>query len=174
MPIVAFNHSSDGLEPQQRRREHFIANVNLDDERRWVPYAPGIWFQPCWFNLTSGGFSVVLKALPGAMLGTHYHVGTVHGYTLRGHWRYLEHDWIARPGTYIYEPAGESHTLVITEDSPEPAVVFFIVEGGLIYTDKSVDGGFQAYEDGFSALELSRKHYREAGLDVGELDAMIR
>jgi hypothetical protein len=27
-----------------------------------------------------------------------------------------------------------------------------------------VDGGFAAYEDGFTALELARKHYREAGL----------
>jgi len=36
---------------------------------------------------------------------------------MRGHWRYLEHDWIAKPGTFIYEPAGEAHTLVITEDT---------------------------------------------------------
>ena len=42
---------------------------------------------------------------------------------MRGHWRYLEHDWVAKPGTFIYEPAGEAHTLVITEDSPEPAVI---------------------------------------------------
>ena len=52
---------------------------------------------------------------------------------MRGHWRYLEHDWVAKPGTFIYEPAGEAHTLVITEDSPEPAVIMFVVEGGLIY-----------------------------------------
>src|SRR5262249_36936841 len=57
--------------------------------------------------------SVCLKGLPGAMVGTHYHVGTVHDYTMRSHWLYLEHDWIARPGTYMYEPAGEVHTLVI-------------------------------------------------------------
>jgi len=83
------------------------------------------------------------------MLGT-LHVGTVHGYTMRGQ-RYLEYDWV--PGTFIYEPAGEAHTLVITEDPPEPHI---IVEGGLIYLNKSVDGGFAAaYEDGFTALELT-------------------
>src|SRR5437773_12415904 len=119
MPITAFNSFTDGLDPNRRSREHFITNVNLEDERLWVPYANGVWFQPCCFNVTSGGFSVVLKGLPGSMVGTHYHVGTVHGYTMRGYWRYLEHDWIAKPGTYIYEPAGEAHTLVITEDSPE-------------------------------------------------------
>ena len=120
MPITAFSSFTDGLDPNRRSREHFITNINLEDERLWVPYANGVWFQPCSFNVTSGGFSVVLKGLPGSMVGTHYHVGTVHGYTMRGHWRYLEHDWIAKPGTYIYEPAGEAHTLVITEDSPEP------------------------------------------------------
>ena len=174
MPITAFNSFTDGLDANRRNREHFIANVNLDDDRRWVPYAPGVWLQPCCFNVTTGGFSVLLKALPGAKLGIHYHVGTVHGYTMRGHWRYLEHDWIAKPGTFIYEPAGEAHTLVVTDDSPDPALVLFIVEGGLIYLDKPVDGAFAAYEDGFTLLDLCRKYYREAGLDVRELDALIR
>ena len=174
MPIIAFNSFGDGLEPNQRSRQHFITNTNLDDNRLWVPYASGVWFQPCCFNVTSGGFSLVLKGLPGSMVGTHYHVGMVHGYTMRGYWRYLEHDWIAKPGTYIYEPAGEAHTLVITEDSPEPMTAFFVVEGGLIYLDKPENGGFAAYEDGFTLLELTRKHYRETGLDARDLDQLVR
>src|SRR6058998_517631 len=174
MAITTFSNADDGLDSKQRRRGHFIANINVDDNRHWVPYAEGVWIQPCCFNVTSGGFSVVLKGLPGAKLGTHYHVGTVHGYTMRGHWRYLEHDWIAKPGTYIFEPAGEAHTLVITEDSPEPMVAVFVVEGGLIYLDKARDGSFAAYEDGFTLLELTRKHYRETGLDVRQLDALVR
>jgi 2,4'-dihydroxyacetophenone dioxygenase len=36
-------------------------------------------------------------------------VGTVHGYALRGQWRYQEHDWVAKRGTFIFEPAGEDH-----------------------------------------------------------------
>jgi hypothetical protein len=65
MPITAFNSFTDGLDPSRRSREHFIANIDVDDARRWVPYADGVWFQPCHFNVTSGGFSVVLKGLPG-------------------------------------------------------------------------------------------------------------
>ena len=174
MPITAFNSFTDGLHANQRDRGHFIAGTDVNDDRRWVPYADGVWIQPCHFNVTSGGMSVILKGLPGAVLGTHYHVGTVRGYTVQGHWRYLEHDWIAKPGTFIYEPAGEAHTLVILEDSPEPAIILFMVEGGLVYLDKPVDGGFAAYEDGFTALELCRKHYREAGLDVNQLDLLVR
>jgi hypothetical protein len=174
MPITAFNSLTDGLDPSRRNREHFLTHTNLDDDGPWVPYADGVWIQPCCFNVTSGGFSVVLKGLPGAKLGVHYHVGTVRGFTLRGHWRYLEHDWIAKPGTFIYEPAGEAHTLVVTDDSPEPAVIFFCVEGGLIYLDKAVGGGFGAYEDGFTALEFCRAHYGKAGLDQRQLDLLIR
>jgi 2,4'-dihydroxyacetophenone dioxygenase len=174
MPIEAFNSVTDGLESRARSRGHFIANTDIDDEQLWVPYADGVWIQPCCFNVTSGGFSVLLKGLPGAQLGVHYHVGTVRGYTLRGHWRYLEHDWVAKPGTFIYEPAGEAHTLVVTDDSPEPALIMFMVEGGLIYLDNPVDGEFAAYEDGFSALELCRSYYRDAGLNVKQLDALIR
>jgi 2,4'-dihydroxyacetophenone dioxygenase len=174
MPTTAFNSFTDGLDPGRRSREHFVTSIDITDDRLWVPYADGVWLQPCHFNVTSGGFSVVLRGLPGAMLGTHYHVGIVRGYTMRGYWRYLEHDWVAKPGTFIYEPAGESHTLVITEDSPEPALIMFVVEGGLIYLDKPANGGVAAYEDGFTLLELTRKYYREAGLDARQLDLLIR
>lgn len=174
MPIATFSSFTDGLDRDQRSRDHFITNINLEDDRLWVPYADGVWFQPCHFNVTTGGFSVMLKGLPGSRIGTHYHVGTVHGYTLRGHWRYLEHDWVAKPGMFIYEPAGEAHTLVVTEDSPEPMVALFVVGGGLVYLDKPEDGRFAAYEDGFSALDLCRKYYRQAGLDVRQLDLLVR
>src|SRR5262249_2868341 len=174
MPIVAFNSHTDGLAPSLRSRDHFITNIDLDDDRLWVPYAEGIWFQPCSFNVTSGGFSVVLKGLPGSKVGTHYHVGRVNGYPMRGHWRFLEHDWIAKPGTYIYEPAGEAHTLVIMDDSPGPMMTLFVVAGGLIYLDKPTNGAFAAHEDGFTLLELTRKHYRDAGRDPKTLDALIR
>ena len=60
------------------------------------------------------------------------------------------------------------------EDSPEPMITFFVVQAGLIYLDKPSNGSFAAYEDGFTALELSRKYYREAGLDPKKLDALIR
>jgi quercetin dioxygenase-like cupin family protein len=174
MPIQAFHSVADGLDSSTRNRGHFIANIDIDDEKLWVPYADGVWIQPCCFNVTSGGFSVLLKGLPGAQLGVHYHVGIVRGYTLRGNWRYLEHDWVAKPGTFIYEPAGEAHTLVVTDDSPEPALILFMVEGGLVYLDNPVNGVFAAYEDGFSALEICRNYYRDAGLDVQHLDALIR
>jgi 2,4'-dihydroxyacetophenone dioxygenase len=64
--------------------------------------------------------------------------------------------------------------MVISDDSPEPAIIYFAVEGGFIYLDKPVDGSFAAYEDGFTSLEFCKKYYREASLDVRELDALVR
>ena len=49
MPITTFNSFTDGLDPSRRSREHFVANIDVDDDRRWVPYADGVWFQPCHF-----------------------------------------------------------------------------------------------------------------------------
>ena len=42
-------------------------------------------------------------------------------------------------------------------------ITMFVVEGGLIYLDKAEHGGFAAYEDGFTLLELCRNYYRGAG-----------
>jgi len=70
MPITTFNSFSDGLEPDQRSHGHFTADINLEDGPHWIPYAEGVWIQPCHFNVTSGGFSVILKGLPGAALGS--------------------------------------------------------------------------------------------------------
>jgi hypothetical protein len=53
-------------------------------------------------------------------------------------------------------------------------MAFFVVEGGLIYLDKPTNGDFAAYEDGFTLLELTRKYYRDAKLDLRKLDALIR
>jgi hypothetical protein len=64
--------------------------------------------------------------------------------------------------------------LVITDDSPEPALIVFMVEGALVYLDKPVNGSPAAYEDGFSILDLCRTYYRKAGLDAGQLDLLIR
>ena len=79
-----------------------------------------------------------------------------------------------RSRALTFRTRGEAHTLVITEDSPGPMIAFFVVQGGLVYLDRPNNGSFAAYKDGFTLLELTRKHYREAGLDAGKLDLLVR
>jgi hypothetical protein len=172
MTIEKFRFFDDGLKPEQRLRHEFTTNTNLEDERLWIPYVDNVWFQACYFNVSSGGFANILRVNPGAKLPKHYHVSTVHGLTLRGSWRYLEHDWVATPGTYIFEPAGEAHTLVVDASNPEPMMTFFVLSGGLIYCED--DGTYVGYDDGFTLLELARQHYNNVGLDQSLIDALIR
>src|SRR5256885_1149081 len=45
----------------------------------------------------------------------HYHPQQVFAYTISGKWGYLEHDWVATAGDFVYEAPGEAHTLVAHE-----------------------------------------------------------
>ena len=154
--------------------EVYTANAATDDERYYVPFTETVSSRPLWISPSQNKWCDILMAKAAGLVNRHYHPHEVFAYTISGKWGYLEHDWVAKPGTFIYEPAGEAHTLVITPDSPEPALIMFVVEGGLIYLDKAVDGSVAAYEDGFTALALTRKHYREAGLDERQLDLLVR
>ena len=60
-------------------------------------------------------------------MNRHYHPHEVFAYTLSGKWGYLEHEWTATRGDFVYETPGEGHTLVAF-DHPEPMRAFFIVK----------------------------------------------
>jgi 2,4'-dihydroxyacetophenone dioxygenase len=168
-----FEFRTDGLAPEQRVRNEYAINTDLANEDLWIPYGAGA-FQACNFDVSSGGFANILRLPPGAKLNPHYHVGIVHGYTIQGTWGYLEHDWRATAGTYVFEPPGELHTLIVPEDATEDMITFFHLQGGLIYVDSIENGQMVGYDDGFTLLEIARNHYTEKGLDLALLDAMVR
>jgi len=174
MPITVFKNAEDGLSPSQRRSDEFAVYTDFKDDRRWVPYSPGAWFMPCFFDVSGGGFANILRITPGAKLPAHYHVSTVHAYTIQGTWYYAEHKakWIANPGTYVFETPGELHTLIVPADAKEDMMAFFVLSGGLIYINE--DGSCKAYDDGFTLLAMAREHYKKVGLDPADLDKMIR
>jgi hypothetical protein len=124
--------------------EIFIPNVfagtdlnglQLDDERLWVPQTPTVSFRPLCLCVSGGYYVNLLRVRSdsstttkggtgggGGILSRHRHPNPVHGFVLKGSWRYLEHDWIARPGSYIFEPPGEIHTLVTVAPSSSDTV----------------------------------------------------
>src|SRR5437867_4439193 len=75
-----------------------------DDDRLWVPQAPSVWFRPLLLNTVNGEWVNLLRVKRAGVLSRHRHPAPVHGYVIRGSWRYLEHDWIAREGMYVFEP----------------------------------------------------------------------
>src|SRR6266545_1513782 len=82
-----------------------------DDERVWVPQAPDVSFRPLLLNTVTGGWCNLLRVRKSGILSRHRHPMVVVGYVIKGRWKYLEHDWTAEEGSFIYEPPGEIHTL---------------------------------------------------------------
>ena len=142
-----------------------------DDERVWVPQAPDVWFRPLLLNTVNGGWCNLLRVRRSGVLSRHRHPMLVVGYVIKGRWRYLEHAWVAEEGSFVYEPPGETHTLVVPEDCVE-MITFFNISGAMIYLDES--GRQTGYEDVFSKIEMCRAHYTAAGLGTGFVDQFIR
>ena len=142
-----------------------------DDERVWVPQAPNVSFRPLMLNTTSGGWWNLLRVTKTGVLSRHRHPSMVCGFVLKGRWRYLEHDWIAEEGGFVYEPPGEVHTLVIDPPCTE-MITFFNVNGAMVYVDEQ--GNTIGYEDVHTKIDMCRKHYAAVGLGADYVDRFIR
>jgi 2,4'-dihydroxyacetophenone dioxygenase len=140
-------------QPKECFPELVIPNAIPEDERLWVPQ----------MNL--------LRVRKSGVLSRHRHPQPVHGFVLKGSWHYLEHDWTATEGSYVYETPGETHTLVVEPDVPE-MITLFQVNGAMIYVDP--DGGVLGYEDVFTKIDLCRRHYTAVGLGEGFVDQFLR
>ena len=62
----------------------------------------------------------------------------------KGRWHFLEDDWTAEEGGYVYEQPGETHTLVVPDDVDE-MITYFQVNGVMCYVDPR--GKVTGYED---------------------------
>jgi 2,4'-dihydroxyacetophenone dioxygenase len=131
------------------------------DRLPWVPQGERVWFKPLRFDLANGRWVNLLKITGGGRVNRHRHSGgQVLGYVLQGGWRYLERDWVARPGTFIYEPPGDIHTLVV--DEGEEMHTLFLLEGVVQYLD---DDDHVIYQDDvFTKLERYRKYCHDQGI----------
>ncbi len=105
------------------------------DELPWAELAPGIEMKVLRTGVGTDRYTLMNRFAPGTVLPKHYHHGEVHAWTIAGTWGYLEYDWSATAGDYIYEPSGSVHTLAVPEDSAEPAVIQFVIEKGLDFLD---------------------------------------
>jgi 2,4'-dihydroxyacetophenone dioxygenase len=141
------------------------------DDRVWVPQAENVWFRPLLLNISSGYWINLLKVTKSGVLSRHRHPAPVHGFVLKGSWHYLEHDWVATEGSYVFEPPGETHTLVV-DDGVEEMITFFQVNGCMYYVDPW--GKNVGYEDVFTKLDMCRAHYEKVGLGADYVQHFLR
>ena len=157
--------SAFGMQPE------IVTLAVPEDERVWVPQAKDVWFRPLMLNTVAGGWFNLLRVRKSGVLSRHRHPMAVYGYVIKGSWRYLEHNWIAEEGGFVYEPPGEVHTLTVDEGVTE-MITMFNVNGAMIYVDEK--GDTVGYEDVFTKIEMCRKHYEAVGLGAGYVDQFIR
>ena len=145
-----------------------------DDERVWVPQAPLVWFRPLLLNTVTGQWCNLLRVRKSGVLSRHIHPSIVVGYVIKGAWRYLEHDWVANEGSFVFEPPGEIHTLVVDEAAggATEMITFFNISGAMVYVDEA--GQPTGYEDVFTKIEMCRRHYKENGLGTDYVDQFVR
>ena len=98
---------------------------------------------------------------PGARVQTHKHTGTVFAFTTRGAWKYEESDYVNVAGSYLYEPAGSVHTLVVPETNAEPTEAWFAITGANLNLDAS--GNVEQVVDAGLVLRYYRMACEGAG-----------
>ena len=101
----------------------------------------------------------------GLTLPTHYHTGIVIGHTIKGAWRYIEHDWVSSAGGTVYETAGSAHTPESCGE--EEAEVFLVIVGELLFLD--ADGTVVARENHLTSMERYLAYCREHGVEPRDL-----
>ena len=157
--------------PKEALPEIVIPSAIPDDDRLWVKQAENVYFRPLCLNVSQGYWMNLLKVIKSGVLSRHRHPNAVHGFVLKGRWHYLEHEWEAKEGSYVYEPPGETHTLVVPDDVKE-MITFFQVNGIMSYVDPW--GKLLGYEDVFTKIEMCRKHFSKVGLGEDYVVQFIR
>jgi 2,4'-dihydroxyacetophenone dioxygenase len=151
--------------------EVYIPNAATEDERYYVPFSDTVYSRPIWISPQQNKWCDILMAKGAGLVNRHYHPHEVFAFTLSGKWGYLEHDWTATAGDFVYETPGEGHTLVSYEHA-DPMKVFFIVKGPLIWLDEQ--GESSGYFDVHNYIALCRDHYEKVGLGRDYVETLFR
>jgi 2,4'-dihydroxyacetophenone dioxygenase len=135
-----------------------------EQESPWVPFGPHAAIRHLLFDTRHNIFSNILWMKSAGVIGTHKHRGTVVMLCLEGSARYLEYDWVAGPGDFIYETPGLIHTLV--SDDPNGVRLFGWLQGPIeFYDDK---GNFVETTDVWWFINHYETYCREHGIPINK------
>jgi 2,4'-dihydroxyacetophenone dioxygenase len=151
--------------------EVYISKIASADDRYFVPITDTVSSRPVWISPSQNRWCDVLMAKKAGFVNRHYHPHEVFAYTISGKWGYLEHDWTATAGDFVYETPGEAHTLV-AYDHAEPMRVFFTVKGPLIWLDEQ--GEACGYFDVHNYIGMCKAHYETVGLGAELIERLYR
>ena len=133
-----------------------------EDECPYVDAGDGVQLKVVQVDIDQGLWVVRNRFAPGARVPRHKHTGAVHTFTDSGAWKYEEYPEVNRAGSYLFEPAGSIHTLIVPEDNTETTEVWFAIYGANLNLD--ADGNVESVFDAGFILEAYLALAEAAGL----------
>ena len=88
-----------------------------EDDLPWIDSGRGNEVKLLTAKISESLWIVRTRFQPGTAVQTHRHTGQVYAYTMSGSWHYKESEYVNRAGSFLYEPAGSVHTLLVPEDN---------------------------------------------------------
>ena len=80
----------------------------VPEDRPWIPtfYGEQKYIR---LSLATGEWVLFARIKPGQQVPYHKHHGGLNLYVLEGELNFVDEDWVAGPGTYVFEPPGNTH-----------------------------------------------------------------
>jgi quercetin dioxygenase-like cupin family protein len=147
---------------QQEIETNYIGSETLP----WMPFTPltdEVEMKYYRVDPVRAEILVSMRFPGGLTLPPHYHTGIVIAHTIKGAWRYQEHDWVSRAGDTVYETAGSSHT----PESLEDTEVFFFLVGELLFFNEDKQLLWQ--ENWKTSVERYTNYCREHGIEPQDI-----
>ncbi|GAA0477354.1 2,4'-dihydroxyacetophenone dioxygenase family protein [Parasphingorhabdus litoris] len=122
--------------PEVINHQDHLLSVNINEQEAVQHPTDGYFIQPLFLDSENGTWVLYAKFPPGTLLPRHFHTGTVHFFTTKGSWNYVEYPEDKQTaGSYLYEPGGSIHQFSVPKDAKEAAEGFMVVTGANINFD---------------------------------------
>ena len=141
------------------------------DSLPWIPFTPvseKLLLKYFRIDPLHGEILVSVRFLPG-QAGALYNTGPLIAYTLKGAWRFREHDWVSKDGDMVHEAAGSMHTAESVGETE--TVVFLVVTGELLFFDE--EGSLVWQESWKTSMERYAQYCAERQLSERDLTGFV-
>ncbi|KEO83937.1 2,4'-dihydroxyacetophenone dioxygenase family protein [Tumebacillus flagellatus] len=135
----------------------------------WIPWVNDCYLKVLKVNPTNGQFMLMLKTPPQFTLPSHHHYGTVTVFTIQGMWSYVGHNWVAKPGDVVYEPAGSFHKPFTPPENNVPVITFNMLDGCLVFIDD--DGNQLGILDWVAAAQMYYDYCAKEGIEPLDIES---
>lgn len=125
------------------------------DDLPFVDLGDGVELQLLQVDLAQGVWIIRNRFAPDTTVQTHKHTGAVYAFTESGCWYYLESPEAQnRAGSFLFEPAGSTHTLHVPADNTESTHAAFVIYGANL--NLADDGSVEMVIDAQLVLDTYR------------------